>query len=480
MRPDKSPGPNQAAGKDEYQCQRRQTHECEPRPPANGVFEVPTIRLLLSELNPAQHRLLERHIERAIETLEEADRLLKGAVASEVAACIREIRAVTSKVQKQEAPTVAFALGQVPEHVVPYLEDPFAQGLAFNLFCDRKGLSHTRGGKQWTGGTVAVSARNLPFLPPIFHDLWHEGLVEKTRLVAIGNRNLTPDGYEEVADWIRERRKEDLDQLLLKIPVQYLATGRRGPTQALDAAKEHGWMERFATVDVPEDLVREAEAHHEEDGDDYEITPAEAAMQDLRAGVGGVPVDEAVMEVLEQSPQPSALVEKFLTGHRASNDAEPSSISKTLFFAHAGPMQRLVADDKLLLRHFRQVKTQKRGQLFYNLLEVLEEAILERQHLANPDERCVREEQGAESVREAIHTLNKDPNRHLVIPEEWLGEVTRRHLYFGSRTRKEGAAYKWFRKLPGGYFLGSFKTEEERAEKEARKAAKAAAAADAA
>jgi hypothetical protein len=76
-------------------------------------------------------------------------------------------------------------------------------------------------------------------------------------------------------------------------------------------------------------------------------------------------------------------------------------------------------------------------------------------------------------VLRVVKDLNKDPNRYLEVPDEWLGEVTRRHLYFGSRTRKEGSAYKWFRKIGSVYFLGGHKTVEEMAEKEARKAAKA-------
>ena len=53
-----------------------------------------------------------------------------------------------------------------------------------------------------------------------------------------------------------------------------------------------------------------------------------------------------------------------------------------------------------------------------------------------------------------------------------LGEVTRRHLYFGSRTRKEGAAYKWFRKLGPLFFLGAHKTQGEVDEKAERRALK--------
>jgi hypothetical protein len=76
------------------------------------------------------------------------------------------------------------------------------------------------------------------------------------------------------------------------------------------------------------------------------------------------------------------------------------------------------------------------------------------------------------AVRKVIVELNKDPNRFLLVTDEWLGEVTRRHLYFGSRTRKEGAAYKWYRKLGPKFYLGAHKTKEEVDEKEARRAAR--------
>jgi hypothetical protein len=136
-------------------------------------------------------------------------------------------------------------------------------------------------------------------------------------------------------------------------------------------------------------------------------------------------------------------------------------------------MQRLVADDKLLLRHFRPVKTQKRGQLFYRLLEVIEEAIAEKANgPAGTKVGGLNETEAMAAVRHVIVDLNKDPNRYLVVPPEWLGEVTRRHLYFGGRTRKEGAAYKWYRKIGPAYFLGAYKTEEELLERAARRAQK--------
>jgi hypothetical protein len=166
------------------------------------------------------------------------------------------------------------------------------------------------------------------------------------------------------------------------------------------------------------------------------------------------------------------LVERYLTAHRRSGDADPPEVSKTLFFSHAGPMQRIVADDKLLLRHFRPVKTQKRGQLFYRLLEVIEEALLEKQHIPDLQKRGLGEQEAMVAVRKVIVDLNKDPNRFLVVPDEWLGEVTRRHLYFGSRTRKEGAAYKWYRKLGPLFYLGAHKTKEESDAKLARRLAK--------
>lgn len=438
--------------------------------------------VLLPILNPAQHRLLDRHVQKAIETLEEADRLLKGLVAKEVGHCVQEIRTVMDGIDREEANLVGFDLDGIPQHLVPYLDNPFAQGLAFNLFCAREGLSHTRGAKAWQGGNGAVSARNLPFLPPVYADLWEEGVLDKTRLIAIANRNLTRRAYDDLADMARTRRKEDLDERLLKLPPEYLQAGRRGPTEAVQTAEDHGWMERFERVQIAEDLVQEAKANAEEETDggdeDEEETPVEQAVRQLRAGLGGAEVPTEVRDAMKLSPDPVKLVEKFLIAHRKSGDPDPDEITKTLFFAHAGPIQRLEADDKFLLRHFRPVKTQKRGQLFYRLLEVIEEALLERSHLSDLGARGITEEEAQQAVRQVVEDLNQDPNRYLEVPTEWLGEVTRRHLYFGSRTRKEGAAYKWFRRIGEGYFLGSHKTREEMAEREERRAAKAAQAAD--
>ena len=199
---------------------------------------------------------------------------------------------------------------------------------------------------------------------------------------------------------------------------------------------------------------------------------AENAKRALRAGLGGARLANDVAEALALSPDPMVLVERYLTAHRRSGDADPAEITKTLFFAHAGPMQRIVADDKLLLPHFRPVKTQKRGQLFYRLLEVIEECLLEKQHVSDLDARGIGEAEAMKAVHRVLVDLNKDPNRFLVVPDEWLGEVTRRHLYFGSRTRKEGAAYKWFRKVGPTFYLGAHKTAEELAEKAERRAAK--------
>lgn len=422
----------------------------------------------MARLNPAQHRLLQRHVERAVEALEEADRLLKGAVAAPLGTAIGAVRAVLDGVDSEESKTVRFALGDLPVDLVPYLDNPFAQALCFNRFCKHQGLSHTRATKQWEGGNAAVAARNVLFLPPVFADLWDEGVLDKTRLVAIANRNLTDEAYLEVADLVRTRRKEDLDERLLKMPPSSLQVGRRGPEQALAAAEAHGWSERFAHVDIAEDLVNEASTDEPK-----EETPADIALRNLRAGLNGAAIEDSVVEALRLSPDPSTLVEKFLVAHRKAGDADPTSLGQTLFFAHAGPVQKIVADDKLLLRHFRPVKTQKRGQLFYRLLEVLEEALLEKQHDADLEARGIGEAEAIEAVRKVVDDLNSDANRYLVIPDEWLGEVTRRHLYFGSRTRKEGAAYKWFRKIGFRYFLGGHKTQEEIDEKEERKRAKA-------
>ncbi|MGB1586706.1 MAG: hypothetical protein ACPHID_06645 [Thermoplasmatota archaeon] len=419
----------------------------------------------MARLNPAQHRLLQRHVERAVEALEEADRLLKGAVSGPVGKAIGTVKAILEGVESEESRTVRFALEELPTNLVPYLDNPFAQALCFNRFCDEAGLSHTRATKQWEGGNAAVAARNVLFLPPVFGDLWDEGVIDKTRLVAIANRNLTDEAYLEVADMVKTRRKEDLDERLLKMPPSSLKVGRRGPEQALEAASTHGWVERFQHIDIAEELVSEATAD-----EDREETPADLALRNLRAGLNGASIESSVTEALRLSPDPQALVEKFLVAHRKAGDADPTNLGQTLFFAHAGPVQKIVADDKLLLRHFRPVKTQKRGQLFYRLLEVLEEALLEKQHLPDLDARGLSEPEALDAVRKVVDDLNSDPNRYLVIPDEWLGEVTRRHLYFGSRTRKEGAAYKWFRKIGFRYFLGGHKTREELDEKAARKA----------
>lgn len=379
------------------------------------------------------------------------------------------LKDILKGIEVEEAPTVSFRLTDLPEKLVPYLDSPFAQALCFNRFCHEQGLSHTRAAKVWNGGTAAVAARNVLFLPPVFGELWDAGSIEKTRLIAIANRNLTDDAYLEVAGMVTTRRKEDLDERLLKMPPAMLNVGRRGPEQALEAAETHGWKRRFATVDLAKDLVDEAQAEAQEEDD----TPTQQAVRNLRAGLSGATIDGPVIESLRLSPDPQALVEKFLTAHRKAGDADPDTLTQTVFFAHAGPVQKLIADDKLLLRHFRPVKTQKRGQLFFKLLEVLEETLLEKQHLPDLEARGVSEPEALEAVRKVVDDLNSDANRYLIIPDEWLGEVTRRHLYFGSRTRKEGAAYKWFRKIGFKYFLGGHKTQDELDEKEARKKAKA-------
>lgn len=449
----------------------------------------------MPRLNPAQHKLFARHVDRAIEALREADRLLKGAVGDVIDSCIKYIEEQAKAVDREEGNLVRFELASLPARLVPYLENPFAQGLAFNLFCQRTDQSHTQAAKTWDGGTAAVSARNLVFLPQQYETLWEEGQLDKTRLVAIANRNLTDKAYAEVADLVRTRRREDVDERLLKLPPGFLQVGRRGPGEAMEAAVRHGWTERLKHVEIPGELIMEAgkgvpiepePASPAADGADAEApepTPvapspapvesvAENAKRALRAGLGGAKIGPDVTEALALSPDPMVLVERYLTAHRRSGDADPAEITKTLFFAHAGPMQRIVADDKLLLRHFRPVKTQKRGQLFYRLLEVIEEALLERQHVADLGARGIGEAEAMLAVRRVIVDLNKDPNRFLVVPDEWLGEVTRRHLYFGSRTRKEGAAYKWFRKLGPQFFLGAHKTQEEIDQKAERRAAK--------
>lgn len=451
----------------------------------------------MPRLNPAQHKLFARHIDRAVEALREADRLLKGAVADVIEACIKAIEEQARAVDREEGNLVRFELAGLPARLVPYLENPFAQGLAFNLFCQRTDQSHTQAAKTWDGGTAAVSARNLVFLPPVYETLWEEGHLDKTRLVAIANRNLTDKAYLEVAELVKTRRREDVDERLLKLPPGFLQVGRRGPGEAMEAAVRHGWTERLKHIEIPGELVMEAgkgvpqepePAPPAADGSapldpapqpapshapaPVAESPAENAKRALRAGLGGAKIGPDVAEALALSPDPMVLVERYLTAHRRSGDADPAEITKTLFFAHAGPMQRIVADDKLLLRHFRPVKTQKRGQLFYRLLEVIEEALLEKQHVADLNARGIGEAEAMAAVRRVIVDLNKDPNRFLVVPDDWLGEVTRRHLYFGSRTRKEGAAYKWFRKLGPLFFLGAHKTQEELDAKAERRAAK--------
>ncbi|HUR64243.1 MAG TPA: hypothetical protein VM241_07155 [Candidatus Thermoplasmatota archaeon] len=443
----------------------------------------------MPRLNPAQHRLWMRHVERAAETLHEADRLLKGAVTDVVARLTKVLRDEATLVDQEASTAVRFAIADLPLRLVPYLEDPFAQGLAFNLHCERTQQSHTQAAKGWEGGAAAVSARNLVFLPLAYHDLWHEGVLEKTRLVAIANRNLTEKAYLEVAALVRSRRKEDVDERLLKLPMGSMQVGRRGPLEAVEAARRNGWMERLGRVDIPAELVGEAardlpdEPAAPADGQEApvgvaslakDLSPSEIALRTLRAGLSGARIAPEVTEALQVSPDPGVLVDRYLIAHRKSGAPDPPEVTKTLFFAHAGPMQKLTADDKLLLRHFRPVKTQKRGQLFYRLLEVIEERLLEKEK-ENPHDRAARglgEQEAMAAVRKVIVELNKDPNRYLLVTDEWLGEVTRRHLYFGSRTRKEGAAYKWYRKLGPQFYLGAHKTREELDEKEARRAAK--------
>ncbi|HUR62269.1 MAG TPA: hypothetical protein VM286_07915 [Candidatus Thermoplasmatota archaeon] len=455
----------------------------------------------MPRLNPAQHRLWMRHVERAAETLHEADRLLKGAVTDVVARLVKVLRDEATLVDQEASTAVRFSIADLPLRLVPYLEDPFAQGLAFNLHCERTHQSHTQAAKGWEGGAAAVSARNLMFLPLVYHDLWHEGVLEKTRLVAIANRNLTEKAYLEVAALVRSRRKEDVDERLLKLPAGSMQLGRRGPVEAIEAAKRNGWLERLGRVDIPAELVGEAarglpdepaagapgalggeDTDAGADGDagsapaqaapPRDLPPGEVALRTLRAGLSGARIAPEVLEALQVSPDPAVLVDRYLIAHRKSGAPDPIEVTKTLFFAHAGPMQKLTADDKLLLRHFRPVKTQKRGQLFYRLLEVIEERLTEKSRDPDLDARGLDEREAMAAVRKVIVELNKDPNRYLLVTDEWLGEVTRRHLYFGSRTRKEGAAYKWYRKIGPIFYLGAHKTKEELEEKQARRAAK--------
>ncbi len=451
---------------------------------------------LLPRLNPAQLRLFERHVERSIETLRAGDRLLRGAVTDVVERCVAALQAELARVEAGESTALSFEIANLPMRLVPYIEDPFAQSLAFNLHCQRTTQSHAQAGRDWQGGNQAVAARNLLFLPPIYHKLWSDGVLDKTRLVNIANRNLTQKAYLEVAELVRSRRKEDVDDRLMRMPPGSVQPGRRGPEQAIEAAETNGWATKLRTVDIPAELVVEAgsaipdapaELIPQEPGPSVSpaapepplpaaarthANPAETAQKTLRAGLSGARIAPEVADALALSPDPNILVERYLTAHRQSGDPDPADVTKTLFFAHAGPMQKLTTDDKLLLRHFRPVKTQKRGQLFYRLLEVIEELLLEKNHLADLDERGVTEPEAMAAVRKVILDLNRDPNRHLVVPDEWLGEVTRRHLYFGSRTRKEGAAYKWYRKIGPRFYLGAHKTREEVDERTARRTAK--------
>lgn len=432
-------------------------------------------RRLLPRLNPAQHRLFRRHVDRAVDALREGDRLLKGALHDVVERMVAAIEEQAHAVDREEATKVRFDLDKLPLRLVPYLDDPFAQSLAFNLYCERTHQSHTQAQTRWEGGQQAVAARNLLFLPPIFRELWRDGHVEKTRLVAMANRNLKPEAYAELAHMVRTRRKEDVEDRLLRVPATQLQVGRRGPAEAMQAARRQGWDALLRTVEVPAELVAEAastvadvmpDTPAVEDALPKSESPAAAAESALRGGLGGARLAPEVQEALRLSPNPVALVEKYLAAHRKTRDADPAEVTKTLFFAHAGPMQRLVADDKLLLRHFRPVKTQKRGQLFYRLLEVIEEALVAK---GETGVAVITETEAIAAVRRVIEDLNKDPNRFLVLTDEWLGEVTRRHLYFGSRTRKEGAAYKWFRKIGADFYLGAYKTSEEEEARRLRK-----------
>jgi hypothetical protein len=410
-----------------------------------------------------------------------------------VARLVKVLRDEATLVDQEASTAVRFAIADLPLRLVPYLEDPFAQGLAFNLHCERTGQSHTQAAKGWEGGATAVSTRNLMFLPLVYQELWHEGVLEKTRLVAIANRNLTEKAYLEVAALVRSRRKEDVDERLLRLPPGSMQAGRRGPLEAIEAAKRNGWMERLTHIDIPAELVGEAARDLPDEPEvgqppaegaqagpvgvatlAKDLSPSEVALRTLRAGLSGARIAPEVMEALQASPDPGVLVDRYLIAHRKSGTVDPVEVTKTLFFAHAGPMQKLAADDKLLLRHFRPVKTQKRGQLFYRLLEVIEARLMEKGRDPDLEARGLDEKEAMVAVRKVIVELNKDPNRFLQITDEWLGEVTRRHLYFGSRTRKEGAAYKWYRKIGPRFFLGAHRTRQEMEEKQARRAAKAA------
>ena len=170
----------------------------------------------MARLNPAQHRLLQRHVERAVEALEEADRLLKGAVAAPLGTAIGAVRAVLDGVDSEESKTVRFALGDLPVDLVPYLDNPFAQALCFNRFCKHQGLSHTRATKQWEGGNAAVAARNVLFLPPVFADLWDEGVLDKDTVIMSCLKYMSEDDVADMAHanefFINEEEYDEEDE----------------------------------------------------------------------------------------------------------------------------------------------------------------------------------------------------------------------------------------------------------------------------
>ena len=85
-----------------------------------------------------------RHLDRAVETLREGDRLLRGAVSDVVERCIAALRAEAARVDQEATNTVRFAIDKLPMSLVPYVEDPFAQSLSFNLHCERTNQSHTQ------------------------------------------------------------------------------------------------------------------------------------------------------------------------------------------------------------------------------------------------------------------------------------------------------------------------------------------------
>src|ERR1041385_6900326 len=206
----------------------------------------------------SQHKLFQRHVDRAVEALQEADRLLKGAVHDVLSKCIQVIQEEAGAVNREDASLARFELSNLPARLVPYLENPFAQWLAFNLYCQRTNQSHTQAAKGWEGGAASVSARNLVLLPPFYETMWEEGLLDKTRLVALANRNPTDKAYLEVADLVRTRRREDVDERLLKLPPGFLQVGRRGPGEAMEAGERNGWVARLKFVEIPGELVVEA------------------------------------------------------------------------------------------------------------------------------------------------------------------------------------------------------------------------------